>query len=270
MPRSARNGLSLIEVLVIIAIIAIVISLTLPATRRVRGAATRMQCQNNLKQLMLAMHSYADQHADSSSTGKTETTTRRLFPTGCIGPGLTPEERISWVVPLLPHLEQNDLAQQFNIEKGYAGNLPAAQTTIKLFLCPEPPTATDNVTHYVAMAGIGPDAARQPANAAGNGFMGYDRLTTDAMIIDGTSNTIALMETRSGLGPRARGGTSNLRGFDTADVPWFGDRRPFSGHIGGMQAAMVDGSVRFLRSDIEPKILAAAITIAGGEPVNLD
>jgi prepilin-type processing-associated H-X9-DG protein len=78
------------------------------------------------------------------------------------------------------------------------------------------------------------------------------------------------METRFGLGPWARGGTSNVRGLDPTDVPLHGDHRPFGGHASGMHAAMADGSVRFLRSSIEPKILAAAITIAGGERVDLD
>jgi prepilin-type processing-associated H-X9-DG protein len=89
-------------------------------------------------------------------------------------------------------------------------------------------------------------------------------------IKDGTSNTIALIETRSGLGPWARGGATNLRGFDPADLPLHGDQRPFGGHSGGMHAALADGSVRFIRSSIEPKKLADAITIAGGEPVDLD
>jgi prepilin-type processing-associated H-X9-DG protein len=130
------------------------------------------------------------------------------------------------------------------------------------------------------MSGIGHDAAWQPAGAAGNGFMGYDRLTSMTMIEDGASNTIALMETQFGIGPWARGGSSTLRGFDPADLPLYGDGRPFGGHAAdkrlfggqpiGMNAAMADGSVRFLRSSIDPKSLAAAITIAGGEPVDLD
>jgi hypothetical protein len=126
------------------------------------------------------------------------------------------------------------------------------------------------VTDYVAMAGIGPGAAGQPSGAAGNGFMGYDRLTSSAMIVDGTGCTIALMETRSGLGPWARGGASNLRGFDPADLPLFGDRRPFGGHPDGMYAAMADGSARFIRSSVDPRRLAPAITIAGGERYDLD
>jgi prepilin-type processing-associated H-X9-DG protein len=165
------------------------------------------------------------------------------------------------------------LYRQFDQAKGYAGNLLAGQTRIKTFLCPAAShaEAVDAVTHYVAMAGIGHDAAERPAGAAGNGFMGYDRLTSAAMIDDGTFHTIALMETQVGLGPWARGGESNLRGFDPDDVPLCGEGRPFgTGHARGMNAAMADGSVRFLRSSIEPKNLAAAITIAGGEPFDLD
>jgi prepilin-type processing-associated H-X9-DG protein len=176
------------------------------------------------------------------------------------------------MVAVLPYMEQLSLYRQFDLAKGYAGNLPAAQKVIKTFLCPagkEGATA-DAVTDYVAMSGIGPDAAGQPAGAAGNGFMGYDRPTSVAMIKDGTANTIALMETRVGLGPWARGGPSTLRGFDPADVPLHGDNRPFGGHPDGMNAAMADGSVRFLRPSIDPGRLAAAITIAGGEPADLD
>src|SRR5207244_1515998 len=145
-------------------------------------------------------------------------------------------------------------------------------TGVQMFLCPAPKdVATGHaVTHYVAMSGIGRDAAAQAAGAAGNGFMGYDRQTALTMITDGTSNTIALMETRSGLGPWARGGSSTLRGFDPTGASLQSDGPPFGGHPNGMNAAMADGSVRFLHSSIDPKWLAAAITIAGGGPVDPD
>jgi prepilin-type processing-associated H-X9-DG protein len=100
--------------------------------------------------------------------------------------------------------------------------------------------------------------------------MGHERLTSMATIKDGSSNTIALMETRSGLGPWARGGTSNVRGFDPGDLPWYGEDRPFGGHANGINVAMADGSVRFIRSSVDPQKLAAAITIAGNEPFDLD
>src|SRR5947209_8113190 len=90
----------------------------------------------------------------------------RLFPPGCFGPGTTPEERLSWMAALLPHLEQDSLYRQIDPHQGYAGNLPAAQTRIKRFLCPAGKEVTvDAVTHYVAMSGIGHDAARQPTGA---------------------------------------------------------------------------------------------------------
>lgn len=273
MARSAREGFTLIEFLVVLAIIAVLIGLLLPATRRVREASARAQCQNNLKQLMLAIHNYEPmiRPVTYPETGQPDGAGGRFLPTGCIGPGPSPEERLSWMVAVLPYVEQVALAKQFALEKGYAGNLTPAQTRIKTFLCPaheaEPGTA---VTSYVAMSGIGRDTAVQPAGTPGIGFMGYDRKTTMAMISDGSANTIALMETRSGIGPWARGGTSTVRGFDPDDLPFYGDQRPFGGHDGGMLAGMADGSVRFIRSSMKPGKLAAAMTIAGGERVDLD
>lgn len=283
MSRVTRSGFTLTEFLVVIAIIATVVGLLLPAVRRVREPAARMQCQNNLRQLMLGLHNYEsiDRPPPDPSTGHRDGPLGRSFPPGCLGPGTTPEERLSWMVALLPYLEEEYLYRQFDVQKGYAGNLPAAQTGIRTFLCPASEEAGGNgayqrrlrhndVAHYVAMSGLGPSAAGQPAGAAGNGFMGHDRLTSMALIKDGASNTIALMETRLGVGPWARGGGSNLRGFDPADVPLHGEERPFGGHERLMHAAMVDGSVRSIRSSIDPNRLAAAITIAGGEPVHLD
>lgn len=274
MIRSARRGMSLIEVLVVVAIIAILIGMLLPARRRVSEAAVRMSCANNLKQLMIGLHNYSDttgKPVSVPSPDRPDAAVGRAFPTGCFGPGVAPEERLSWMVSLLPYLEQDPLAKQFNAEKGYAGNLTPARTGIKTYLCPgAKETLADAVTHYVAASGLGADAAGRPTGTPGTGFMGYDRLTAPGLIKDGSSNTIALIETRSGIGSWARGGPTTVRGFDPADVPWSGDGRPFGGHASGINAAMADGSVRFITAKTAPNKLAAAITVAGGEPSDLD
>lgn len=270
MSRSARNGLTRIEVLVIMASVVVLIGLFLPATRRVRGPANRILCTNNLKQLMMALDSYESTGGPSLylSTSDLNVPARPRFPPGCFGPGAAPEERHSWMVALLPHLEQQRVYQQFDLTKGYTENLSPAQTRFKTLLCPSSKgeATSDAVTHYVAMSGIGHDAAKQPAGAVGNGFMGYERLTSTAMIEDGTANTIALMETRVNPGPWARGGSATLRGFDPATMSLTGADQPFGGwHSGAMPVAYADGSVRNLPYSTDPKILASLITIAGGE-----
>ncbi len=259
-----RHGLTLSEVLVAIGIVVVALLFIVPATRRVRQAAVHMECRNNLKNLMLALE-------NGQMAGASAKLADRIMPPGCLGPGTDPEERLSWMVALLPYLDNESLFKQLDTAKGYQANLPAAQTKIAAFQCGKPYGGQgDSITHYVAMAGIGLDAPERAAGAQGNGFMGYDRRTTWSMFKDGASHTIALAETRSNLGPWARGGASNLRGFDPSDLPIYGDERPFGGHQKGFQVAMADGSVRLLYAETDPKRLAAGITIAGGETVSLD
>ncbi|HVK10970.1 MAG TPA: DUF1559 domain-containing protein, partial [Gemmataceae bacterium] len=129
MTRPRRRGVTLAEVLTVVAVLAIAAGLFLPAVRRVREPAARSKCQNNLKQLMLALHLYADNSRPAADppTNTPDPFGVRSFPPGCTGAGATPEDRLGWMVPLLPYLESGSLFAQFDAAKGYAGNAAVAR-----------------------------------------------------------------------------------------------------------------------------------------------
>jgi len=139
--RSCRDGFTLIELLVVIAIIAVLIGLLLPAIQKVREAANRTTCQNNLKQIGLALNNYQTQH------GYFPPGALRSPDTGTVGPffqrfGVTANGvRHSWTVFILPHLEQDPLQSRYNLNADWASaaNQAARETIIPIFLCPSTP-----------------------------------------------------------------------------------------------------------------------------------
>src|SRR5258707_3670714 len=127
--RRRPAGFTLIELLVVIAIIVILIALLVPAVQKVRAAAARTQCANNMKQLALGLHSFYDN--------------KRYFPPDRItltGPTAPPNH--SWAAHVLPYIEQKNLFDSYNFKKNWddTSNYSAVRTQISTFNCPIVPT----------------------------------------------------------------------------------------------------------------------------------
>jgi prepilin-type N-terminal cleavage/methylation domain-containing protein/prepilin-type processing-associated H-X9-DG protein len=113
--RHSRRGFTLIELLVVIAIIGVLIALLLPAVQKVREAASRTQCANNLKQLALAFHSYNDTVGTLPTGWVTSKNGAGTPTTSCLNfPTLTPCPGWAWTTLILPFIEQQSLYQLLN------------------------------------------------------------------------------------------------------------------------------------------------------------
>jgi prepilin-type N-terminal cleavage/methylation domain-containing protein len=130
-----REAFTLIELLVVIAIIAILIGLLLPAVQKVREAAARMKCINNLKQIGLALHNYHDANNRFPAGYVDGNTNPNRTPDNDVGPGW------GWASFLLPYLEQDNLYKQINFNQpvGTGGNAQVSQVALTIFQCPSDP-----------------------------------------------------------------------------------------------------------------------------------
>jgi prepilin-type N-terminal cleavage/methylation domain-containing protein/prepilin-type processing-associated H-X9-DG protein len=301
-------GFTLIELLVVIAIIAVLIGLLLPAVQKVREAAARIQCQNNLKQIGLAAHNYHD-------------TNQYLVPAfiGDNSENATLNSWATWGALLLPYIEQQNVFNLWDLKRlvGYQSRA-AYQTQVNIYLCPSRPAPVLSVNDFQVLDGSRPGGALTdyaasfgthaafirstgavvPAipvvtvDSVGPLLVSYQHQVSLVSVTDGTSNTTMFGE-KSIRPSSLRGknedrsvysqvrnthrrmmGISEVNGDVRPLLPPNNQNLPFANssfggpHPGITNFVFVDGSVRSLRINTPVNVLTALVTRSGGEIVS--
>jgi prepilin-type N-terminal cleavage/methylation domain-containing protein/prepilin-type processing-associated H-X9-DG protein len=241
MTQIRRTGFTLIELLVVIAIIAILIGLLLPAVQKVREAAARMKCQNNLKQLGLAAHNFESAYQMLPPGEWTRSTD-----------GGTSRPSLSTVI--LAYLEQANKFNQFNfafdVHTGTV-NFPAQTQDVPIFMCPSETSSAQMVngagltvgrTNYFGNTGAVADS-RLPGDSKGGIFFANSATVagetpkgiTIMSISDGTSNTAMFSEIMRSQTANSTtiDYTTNVGSGDISVAPGLYDGRAVSGCAGG-------------------------------------
>jgi prepilin-type processing-associated H-X9-DG protein len=254
---SVRNA---IQAMVLVSIFGLGLALAAIAIVNVRAAAERTQCNNNLKQTMLAIHNY-------------EGHLGRLPRAHMAAPGLPLEKQLSWIFEILPYIEATNLCSRTDKTKSWDSdeNRFVALMAMRTFQCPgfpeRVPESTLAPTHYIGIAGIGVDAAFLPEGHPRAGFFGNERTLKISDIAGRTSDIFVMVETNQAHGSWIAAGPPTVRGVED-DMPYLGANRPWGGtHRRGTNVAMADGSVRFIDNAMDTVVFRAAAVLKSPEGV---
>lgn len=230
-----RKRLSLLDIVVLIGIVAVLVALLYPSTRSAPTPGRRTQCKNNLKMIALALHNYHDVYAAFPPAYTVGENGQRLH---------------SWRTLILPWLEHSERYQKIDLSKpwNHPSNSESFKTTPLSFRCPSSELPQDSTTY---LAVVGENACFHPT-----------RPRAISEITDGTSNTIMVIE----VPVKQAVHWMSPQDADEQMVLNISPAKKLA-HIGGVQAALADGSVRFVSVDMAPETRRAVISINGKEVV---
>jgi type II secretory pathway pseudopilin PulG len=279
-PRRPRLGpptaVTLVELLVVIAIIGVLVAILLPAVQAARESARRAACQNNLRQIGVALLAYHDVH--------------KQFPVGCVEkriPSTKPNGRqLSWSAALLPNLEEQSLWSQIDFDSPYDSsvNAIAAATIVNVYLCPstvrlapgregsvvaDPASSGGSGQYRGAAIDYGGIYGAAQMSPYANGVFLYDRDMKISEITDGTSHTLALAED-TGRGWLTDGEWINGENIYDVSNPINTQQHNeiWSDHAGGAMALWCDGGATLLAEAMDLPTLRAICTRAGNDTAN--
>lgn len=251
-----RRGLSLVELLVVLAIVAALLGILFPAIQAARAAARQTQCSNHLRQVGLALHGHHD--------------ARGKLPVGCLEwrpmSGPATRRQLAWSAFLLPYLEQQPLYDALDLQQPYDSirNAAPAAITVPVYLCPANPRGNDVTgrTDYGGLFGEIIVDRRQD-----DGVFLHEQAVRFVQITDGLSHTLIVAEDIGGPDNQWINGRNVFVQAHGVNDPraWEFDNEIRGAHPGGALGLMADVSPRFLAAAIDPQVLGQLITRDQGD-----